>query len=106
MIDLTTGSDEKTSRTKMIKEWVKVEDVSLTEKDRDILLHPTAWMTDNILAAGQRLLQKQTGAHGLQPPCLGQTCAFDIQKEDFVQIISNGYDHWHSWSRGWYGERL
>ena len=94
VIDLTTGSDKKTTsraKIKTIKEWVMVEDISLTEKDRDILLHPTAWMTDNILAAGQRLLQKQTG---LQPPCLGPTCAFDIQKKDFVQIISNGYDHW------------
>ena len=51
-------------------------------------------MTDSILAAGQWLLQKQTGTRGLQLPCLGQTCAFDIQKRDFVQIISNGYDHW------------
>ena len=90
MIDLTIGSDKKTSSRTKMKEWVKVEDISLTEEDRDILLHPTAWMTDNILAASQRLLQKQTGAHGLQPPCLGQTCAFDIQKKDFVQIISNG----------------
>ena len=94
-IDLTTESDKKTSScTKKMKEWVKVEDLSLTEVDRDIVLHPAAWMIDNIIAAGQRLLQKQTGAHGLQLPCLGQTCAFDIQKKDFVQIISNGYDHW------------
>ena len=29
----------------------------------------------------------------LQPPSLGQACAFEIQKKD-VQIISYGYDHW------------
>ena len=95
MIDLTTESNKKmSSHTKKIKEWVKVDDISLTVADRDIVLHPTAWMNDNILAAGQRCLQKQTSVCGLQPPCLGQACAFDIQKKDFVQIISNGYDHW------------
>lgn len=56
--------------------------------------HPTAWPTDNILAAGQRLLQRQTGTRGLQPPCLGQACAFNVQKREFIQIISNGYDYW------------
>ena len=55
--DLTTESDKKTSsRTKKIMEWARVEDISLTEVDRDILLHLTAWMTDNIITAGQRLL--------------------------------------------------
>ena len=95
MIDLTPQSNKKTlSYTKKINEWVKGEDISLTKEDRDILLHPMTWMTDDILTAGQRLVQKQTGTCGLQPPCLWQTCAFDIQKKDFVQIISNGYDHW------------
>ena len=95
MIDLTSESNIKTSnRKKNAAEWVRVDNIILTMVDRDILLHPTAWITDNILAAGQRLLQKQTGACGLQPPCLGQTCGFDIQRHDFVQIVSNGYDHW------------
>ena len=67
VIDLTTKSDKKTSaRTKKIKEWVNVEDISITEEDRDILLHPTAWMTDNILTVDQWLLQKQMGTRGLQ----------------------------------------
>ena len=73
---------------------MKVEDICLTAADREIILHPTAWPTDNILAAGQVLLQRQTGARGLQPPCLGQACAFNVQKGDFIQIISNGYNHW------------
>ena len=55
---------------------------------------PCVVVTDNILAASQRLLQRQTGAHGLQPPCIGQMCAFDIQKGDFIQIVNNGHAHW------------
>ena len=51
-------------------------------------------MTDSIIAAGQRLLQRQTGAHGLQPPCLGQTCAFHIRSGDFIQVVNSGRDHW------------
>ena len=95
VIDLTSEPNtKKSSRTKKAAEWLKVEDVSFTTGDRDILLHPTAWMTDSIVAGTQHLLQKQTGVRGLQSPCLGQTCAFDIQKSDFVQVISNGYNHW------------
>ena len=36
----------------------------------------------------------ETGMYGLQPPCLGQTCGFNIQTEDFVQIINNNQGHW------------
>ena len=93
VINLTSEPDtnESSSTKKKVDKWVKVEDVCLTTADQGILLHPTAWVTDNILAAGQRLLQRQTGAHGLQPPCIGQMCAFDIYKGDFIQIVNNGH---------------
>ena len=99
VIDLTFERDtNETSSTgthkKKVDTWVKVEDICLTTADQGILLHPTAWMNDNILAAGQRLLQRQTGAHGLQPPCIGQICAFDIQQGHFIQIVNNGHAHW------------
>ena len=95
VIDLTSEPGIKTSNCKKNPaEWVRVDDIILTTVERDILLHPTAWLNDLILAAGQRLLQRQTGARGLQPPCLGEICDFEIQRQDFIQIVSNGYDHW------------
>ena len=54
----------------------------------------TRYTNCSVLSAGQRCLQKQNSVCGRQPPSLGQACAFDIQKKYFVQIISNGYDHW------------
>ena len=96
MIDLTTNvkslsqtSNQRWSST----EWKKIEDISLTTADQNILLHPSARVTVTIIA-GQRLLQKQTGTHGLQSPCLGQTCAFDVQEQDFILVVNNGHGHW------------
>ena len=61
----------------------------------DILLHPAAWLNDMIISAAQSLLKKQNPlVGGFQPPYLGQTCAFDIQSEEFVQILHNGHGHW------------
>ena len=71
---------------------VRIPRIDHASTDRHCL--PCVVVTDNILAAGQRLLQRQTGAHGLQPPCIGQMCAFDIQKRDFIQIVNNGHAHW------------
>lgn len=32
--------------------------------------------------------------HGFQPPCIGETCAYDIRRVEFVQIANNGQGHW------------
>ena len=52
VIDLTSEPDtnESSSTKKKVDKWVKVEDVCLTTADQGIFLHPTAWVTDNILA--------------------------------------------------------
>ncbi len=65
VIDFTSERDtNETSSTgtrkKKVDSWVKVEDICLTTADQGILLHPTAWMKDNILDTGQRLLQRHT----------------------------------------------
>ena len=75
--------------------WKKTDKYELFQSDREILLHPAAWLNDNIISAAQALLQKQnTLVDGFQPPCLGQTCAFDIQSGEFVQILHDGHGHW------------
>ena len=100
IVDLTNEPSEmpveghSKRKFKKLDNWLKVEDITLTAADRDTILHPTAWLTDNIIAAGQRQLQMQTGTSGLQPTWLGQTCCYDIQKGDFVQVVHDGYGHW------------
>ena len=75
--------------------WKKTDDCELSQNDRDILLHPTAWLNDTIISAAQLLLKKQSPLlGGFQPPCLGQACAFDIQSAEFIQILHDGHGHW------------
>lgn len=46
------------------------------------------WLSDTIISAGQHLLRKQYPDVGsLQPPTLGETLTFDVQRRDFVQIL-------------------
>ena len=67
----------------------------MSSTDREILLHPAAWLNDRIISAAQSLLKKQNPlVGGFQPPCLGQTCGFDIQSEEFIQILHDGHGHW------------
>lgn len=63
--------------------------------DRDILLHRTAWLNDNLLSAAQALLKDQApNIGGLQLLCASQMCAFDIEEDEFVKILHNGHGHW------------
>jgi hypothetical protein len=93
-INLSTEDSEEESTT-LQNVWKKTDEYVLSQADRDILLHPAAWLNDSIISAAQSLLKKQSPTvGGLQPPYLGQTCGFDIQSGEFVQILHDGHGHW------------
>ncbi len=48
----------------------------------------TGWLTDNIINATQKLLQKQ------YPALLGNTLTFDVMGDEFVQVLHSGGCHW------------
>ncbi len=55
----------------------------------------TGWLTDNIINATQKLLQKQYPAMpGLQETLLGKTLTFDVMEDEFVQVLHSGGCHW------------
>ena len=69
--------------------------LNLSDKDKEILLSPTAWITDSIVNAAQQLLREQfPQLPGLQDISLGQTMAFNIIPGEFVQILHSSQDHW------------
>ena len=70
--------------------WV----ANLTADDKDVLLSG-AWLNDALINVGQELI-KQTHPHvaGLQNVELGRTLSFDVKKDEFVQVLHNGSDHW------------
>ena len=76
--------------------WQKVHGVTLTQKDRDVILDGE-WLNDNIINAAQLLMkhdQDLLPVGSLQNPLLGQTLAFDVISDESVQILHSGGNHW------------
>ena len=84
-INLSTEEEISTASWNV---WKKTDEYELSQNDREILLHPAAWLNDMNISAAQSLLKKQNLL------CLGQTCGFDIQSEEFIQILHDGHGHW------------
>ena len=53
------------------------------------------WLNDNIVDVSQLLLSQQfPHLNGLQSVTLGRTLAFNIEGDEFVQILHTGKGHW------------
>ena len=70
--------------------WHKIHGVTLTQKDRDVILDGE-WLNDNIINAAQLLMkhdQDLLPVGSLQNPLLGQTLAFDVISDMRVSRFS------------------
>ena len=77
------------------KRWLNNDLFQLDQSEKAILLTPTAWLTDSIIDASQKLLlQKMPSNTGFQSVTLGRTLHFELQSNEFVQILHNGHGHW------------
>ena len=61
---------------------------------RKILESSLKWLTDNIINATQELLRRKYLVLGLQSTLLSHTLAFDVMREEFVQVLHSGGSHW------------
>ena len=96
-IDLTSTPKKGSKSTKNApkRAWIENDLYSLSQTDREILLSPTAWLNDNIICAAQMILKEQSVLqNGFQPSTRGQTYTFEIETDDFIQILHNGCGHW------------
>ena len=83
----------KPKSLKLDKPWIP--ELGLKQSDREILLSQTAWLNDAIINAAQKLLKKANPAvRGLQDVACGLTMNFDVEPEEFVQIMYTGQEHW------------
>ena len=75
--------------------WVKNCLYHLACDERDILMSENEWLTDDLILASQKILREQTSISGFQDPILGEkkNC-FSITRENFIQILHDGYGHW------------
>ena len=69
----------------------------LCERDWFTLLSPTAWLTDDIINAAQKLLKTQFPAvSGFQSVVCGLTMKFNVHVElgESIQILHTSQGHW------------
>ena len=93
-IDLDTFH---TTNTPPKQSWIQNDLISLYKSDKDTI-ESGEWLTDTIIDAGQKVLAAQFyarfGEAGFQSIALGATFAFEIESDEFVQILHNGHNHW------------
>ena len=86
----------KPKRSKIEKRWW-IPELGLVQSDRDILLSPTEWLSDNIVNASQKLLKKANPrVSDLQDVACGLTMNFVVEPDEFVQIIHTCHGHWNT----------
>ena len=81
-------------RSKKRMLWVKNCLYQLTCDERDILISENEWLTDNLILASHKILREQSSISGFQDPIKGEKMALSIMKENFIQILHDGYGHW------------
>ena len=75
--------------------WVINLLYALTYDDQKVVVSPTGWLTDKVIAAAQMLLlQHYPNMLGLQPPTLQEVLGFQVHSREFVQIIHVKNNHW------------
>ena len=70
--------------------WLVSGTVKLTIEDHKILESPTAWLNSDIINAAHTTLHEQFGVPGLQDSELGSVFGFNVETDEFVQILVTG----------------
>ena len=87
LIDLELMSSPK---VKEPSKWID----SLNTEDENVLL-TGEWLNDKLINAGQKLIKAYyPNVFGFQDVSLGQTLAFDVLTDEFVQVLHTARGHW------------
>lgn len=84
----------KAVQSKKKQPWIDSGIVKLSTADKAVIKSPTGWLTDEIIDAAQNTLHEQFGVPGFQSVLRGQSCSFNVESEEFIQILHNGKHHW------------
>ena len=94
-LTILASGDGRRNVTQAANVWICSDDIKLSTSDRDILLSPVGYLNDRIILAAQTLLKRQSLSEGgFQDTLLGQTCNFEVETEEFIQILFNCCNHW------------
>ncbi len=85
--------DTCTPKATKILYWIP--ELRLTVYDREVLLNPLGWLTDNLINAAQQLLKRAFPAvPGLQDVIKGIVFSYEVESGEFVQVVNNHHGHW------------
>ncbi len=85
--------DTCTSKSTEILYWIP--ELCLTVYDREVLLNPLGWLTDNLINAAQELIKRAFPAvPGLQDVIKGVVFSYDVESGEFIQVVNNHHGHW------------
>ena len=77
--------------------WINSKLFTLSTSDKTII-DSGNWLTDDIIDAGQKILatqfKKRFCKAGFQSVTLGRTFSFNVESEEFVQVLHDGINHW------------
>ena len=96
-IDLTQYDDQKisTQSRKGPSKWICCGEVTLTNEHMKTLQSEREWIDDDLIHAGQTLLQNQHPyMGGLQKPALSAQFAMEPNAGEFIQILCIRNNHW------------
>ena len=75
------------------KFWI--QELHLLERDREVFLSHTGWLTDNLIDAAHVLLRMAFPVlSGLQNVSCVRTMNFNVEPAEFIQVIHNRRRHW------------
>ena len=76
-----------------MEQWLP--DLKLTDADRQVLLNPLSWLTDNLINAAQQLLRKVFIAISrFEDVACGEALSFEVELSEFIQILNNRSGYW------------
>ena len=93
--------EEQAMNGQTSKQWPRswIDYLHVMQLDHNILKSDKAWLSDALINAAQILLKRcHPLVSGLQNVNFGQNHSFDVQNEEFVQILHTGEtnNHWHA----------
>ena len=98
VIDVEGYGQRKATRCRPVhrkkQPWINNGVITLSTADRKIIGCPTGWLSDDIINAAQTTPHEQFGIPGFQGTEIGQYCGFNVEPDEFIQILHTGKDHW------------
>ena len=76
--------------------WLRIEGVTLTLEDKDVL-SSGEWLNDRLINAALTLKKRDKNllpVDVLQDPILGNTLSFQVSGSEMVQVLHSGNSHW------------